>query len=131
MFIKTFLFLLYTMAKLKTTNIVLFNTIRDLNKLSSKTGVNVYKAVADKLSSTASQRSEVNLTKINKFAKEGEKIVVPGKVLGNGILSKKVTIIGFKASEGAIKKIEVAGSKFIEIKDYISNKPDSKIRILG
>jgi len=120
------------MAKTKTTNQVLFDTIRDLKKLSNKTGVKVFGAVADKLSSSASQRSEVNLSLIEKHVKDGETIIVPGKVLSTGTLTKKkLTIVGFKASESSIKKIEAAGSKFIEIRDYISKKPETKIRIIG
>jgi len=120
------------MAKTKTTNQVLFDTIRDLKKLSTKTGVNVFKAVADKLSTSASQRSEVNLSLIEKHTKDGDTIIVPGKVLSTGILTrKKLTIVGFKASESAIKKITAAGSSFVEIRDYISKKPDTKIRIIG
>jgi len=120
------------MAKTKTTNQVLFDTIRDLKKLSAKTGVNVFKAVATKLAGSASQRSEVNLSLIEKHVKDGESIIVPGKVLSTGVLTKKnLIIVGFRASTSAIKKIEASGSKFIEIREYISNKPDTKIRIIG
>ena len=115
----------------KTTNQVLFDTIRDLKKLSTKTGVNVFKAVAEKLAASASQRAEVNLSRIDKHTTDKEVNIVPGKVLGAGVLTKKITIVGFKASEGAITKIEKAGSKFITIKEYIANKPSNKIRIIG
>ncbi len=118
-------------VKTKTTNQVLFDTIRDLKKLSNKTGVGVFKAVAEKLSGPASQRSEVNIARIAKNANEGEKVIIPGKVLGTGEISKKVTVIALSASTGAVKKIEGAGGQFIEIRDYIASKPDSKIRILG
>ena len=120
-----------SIKKTKTTNVELFDTIRDLKKLSNKTGVNVYKAVAAKLAAPASQRSEVNLSKIEKFAQDKESVIVPGKVLATGILNKKVTIIAFSASESAKVKIEKAGAKFITIKEYIANKPSNKIRILG
>ena len=120
-----------TIRKTQTTNKVLFDTIRELKKLSAKTGVNVYKAVAAKLAAPASQRPEVNLSRIEKFAQENETIIVPGKVLGTGLLNKKVTIVGFRASQSAIEKIEKSGSKFIEIRDYVSKKHDSKIRIFG
>ncbi len=120
------------MAKnLKLTNKVLFDTIRDLKKVSSKTGVNVFKAVAEKLSSPASQRSEVNLYKIDKYVADGETVIIPGKLLSAGIITKKATVVAFSASEQAIKKLEAVGGKFIEIRDYISKKPDTKIRILG
>lgn len=117
--------------KTKSTNQVLFDTIRDLRKLSVKTGVGTWKAVAIKLAGSASQRSRVNLTKISKYTKGGEVIIVPGKVLGDGLLSKKVTIVAFGASESAVKKIEAAGGKFVEIKDYISKNPKEKPVILG
>lgn len=116
--------------KTKTTNQVLFDTIRDLKKLSNKTGVNVYKAVAEKLSAPASQRSQTNLSKIEKFANDKETVIIAGKVLGEGILTKKVTIVAFSASESAIEKIEKAGSKFVTIKDYIAKNPSNKIKIL-
>jgi large subunit ribosomal protein L18e len=120
-----------SIPKTKTTNKVLFDTIRDLKKLSTKTGVNVWKAVAAKLAAPASQRSQVNLSKIEKYTKDGESVIIAGKVLGDGILSKKVTIIAFAASESAKAKITKAGGKFIQIRDYIAKNPDNKIKILG
>lgn len=121
------------MAKVRktlTTNQELFNVIRDLKQLSSKTGVGVYKAVAGKLSTSASQKVEVNLSKIERFAKDKETLIVPGKVLGTGILTKKVTIVSFKVSDSALKKIEAAGSKFISMEEFIA-KPNPKVRIIG
>lgn len=115
----------------KTTNQVLFDTIRDLTKLSNTTGVLVYKAVAERLSAPASQRVEINLSHIDKHCKDGETIIVPGKVLGDGILAKKLTIVGFAASATAIAKIEKAGSKFVKIKDFLAKKSDTKLRIIG
>ena len=118
--------------KTKTTNKVLFDTVRDLKKMSAKTGVNVWKAVAAKLAGPASQRSEVNLSLIDKHTKDGDSIIVPGKVLGTGVLSKKkVTIVAFSASESAKTRIAEAGSTFVEIRDHISKKPSNNIRIIG
>ena len=121
------------MAKVRqtlTTNQELFNVIRDLKKLSSKTGVGVYRAVAAKLASPASQKVEVNLSKIEKFAKDKETLIVPGKILGSGLLTKKVTIVGFKVSESALKKITAAGSTYVSMEDFIA-KPNPKVRIIG
>lgn len=122
------------MAKIpqtKTTNKVLFDTIRDLKKLSEKTGVGTWKAVAAKLAGSASQRAQLNLSKLDKLAKAGETVIVPGKVLGDGNISKKVTVVALNASDSAIEKLEKAGSKFITIKDYIAKAPKDKPRILG
>ena len=116
--------------KTKTTNQVLFDTIRDLKKLSVTSGVGTWKAVAKVLAGSASHRAQLKLTKISKYTKGGETVIVPGKVLGDGVLSKKVTIIAFNASETAISKIEDAGGKFVLIKDYISKNPKDKPVIL-
>lgn len=118
-----------TPLKITTTNKVLFDTIRDLKKVSREQGVAVFAALADKLSVSASQRPEVNIGKIEKHAKDGEKVIIAGKVLSDGILTKKLTVIAFKASESAIAKIEAAGGKFVEIRDFLK-KPDSKVRVL-
>lgn len=127
------MFIITTMAtvKSKTTNQELFDTIRELKKMSVKSGVGVYKAVADKLSKTASQRPEVNLSKIEKNSSDKEVVIVPGKVLGTGTLTKKVTIVGFNVSQSALVKIEKAGAKYVPIREYISKKHDSKMKILG
>ena len=119
------------MAKSKTTNQVLFDTIRDLKKVSAKLNVKVYRAVAESLSSAASQRSEVNVSKISRNTKNSETVIIAGKVLGSGSIDKKVTVVAFTASEGAVKKIEAAGGKFVSIKEYIAGKPDKKIKILA
>ena len=120
-----------SIRKTPTTNKVLFDTIRDLKKVSTSTGTNVFRAVAEKLSAPESQRAAVNISRIEKYAVEGETIIVPGKLLGTGTISKKVTVVAFSASEGAIEKITKAGGKFIEIRNYLKNKPSAKIRILG
>jgi large subunit ribosomal protein L18e len=116
--------------KTKSTNQVLFDTIRDLRKLSVSSGVGTWKAVAKVLAGSASHRAQTNLSKISKYTNGGEVVIVPGKVLGEGILSKKVTIVAFNASETAISKIEAAGGKFVTIKDYISKNPKDKPVIL-
>jgi large subunit ribosomal protein L18e len=120
-----------TTRKTTTTNPELFNTIRALKKKSNETGLGVYRAVAKKLSTTASQRSRVNLSRIEKYANAGETIIVPGKVLGDGTLTKKVTIVGFSISDSALAKLQASKSTFIPILEYLEQKQDAKLRIFG
>ena len=84
--------------------------------------------IAETLEKPRRKRIEVNLWKINKHAKEGELIIVPGKVLAYGKLTKKVTIASFNASEKAIEKINKTG-KYITIEEAIKEK--ARIRIMG
>ena len=118
-------------SQTQTTNKVLFDTIRDLKKASNSTGLAVFRAVAQKLSAPASQRPEVNISRLEKHTKDGESVIVAGKVLGDGTLSKKLKVIAFSATEGAKKKIQSAGGEFVEIREYLKKKPDGKLRIIA
>ncbi|MCB9370232.1 50S ribosomal protein L18e [Candidatus Woesearchaeota archaeon] len=124
------------MAKIpvsKTTNKVLFDTIQDLRKASNKSGLMVYRAVAATLAAPASQRVELNLSKLDKKVSDGATVIVPGKVLGSGTLSKKVTVVAFSASESAKVKIASAGGSFVPIREFLKQKQkaDTKLIIIS
>lgn len=82
--------------------------------------------VAEMLTRPKKKFIRVNLNKINKEVKEGEKIVVPGKILGGGNLQKKIKIIAFSFSNSAIEKIKKANSEFSYIKEEIKINPEAK-----
>jgi len=72
------------------------------------------------------------LTRINDFTKEGEVIVVPGKILGTGNVSHKITISSFSISNSAAKKITESGGNIISFKEMIKKFPTGKgVRIIG
>lgn len=114
----------------RTTNQELFDTIRACKKVATSKGIGAYRKIAEELSRSASQRAEVNLDKVEKLAKTGDVVVIPGKVLATGILSKKVQIVAFSCSDTAKEKIEAAGATFTPIMEYVNNKPATKIYIM-
>ncbi|MEK6848901.1 MAG: uL15 family ribosomal protein [Nanoarchaeota archaeon] len=57
------------------------------------------------------KRIEVNLEVIEKKAKNGENIVVPGKVLSTGSITKKLNVYAVSFSNSAREKIENSGGK--------------------
>ena len=116
--------------KVKTTNQELFDTIRACKKVANSKGIGAYSKIADELSRSASQRAEVNLDKIEKLAKTGDVVIIPGKVLGTGILSKKVHIVAFSCSDSAKEKIKTAGATFSTLIEYVNNKPATRIFIM-
>ena len=84
------------------------------------------------LQKSTRQRRIVNLYKINQYAREGETIIVPGKVLSVGELNKKVDVAALTFSEGAKRKILEAKGKVFTIKELLQNNPEGKkVRILG
>lgn len=73
----------------------------------------------------------MNLDDINKVAKDGESILIPGKVLSKGDINKKIKIVASGISESAKEKLEKAKISFSEILDEIKKNPDAKgLRIL-
>lgn len=87
--------------------------------------------VAGVLSSPRINKVEINLDKINKEAKDGESIVIPGKVLSQGELNKKIKVAAFSFSEKAKEKILKAKGETISIMDEIKKNPDAKnVRII-
>ena len=78
------------------------------------------------------QRREVNVYKIDKFAREGETVIVPGKVLSLGELSKKVDVAALQFSAEAKRKILEAKGKALTINELLKQNPEGKkVRILG
>ena len=72
---------------------------------------------------------EVNVEKLNKETKEGETVVVPGKVLANGEMTHKITLAAFMISSTAREKMK--GSKIITIRELMeSNKEGKGVKLI-
>ncbi|MCS7123286.1 MAG: 50S ribosomal protein L18e [Candidatus Aenigmarchaeota archaeon] len=88
-----------------------------------KTKRPIWKALIEKLNTPRRKRVEVNIFKIDKFVKENEIAVIPGKVLSVGELSKPLTIAAWRFSKKARVKIEKSGGKAISINELIESNP--------
>jgi large subunit ribosomal protein L18e len=92
----------------------------------------LWKTLEKKIDSSRSNKSEINISKLENLTKDGETIIVPGKVLGNGVLTHKLTVASFFFSVPALKKILDAGGKVITINDFVNQYPDGKgVRLIG
>jgi len=113
------------------TTLELRKLIIELRKLASKQKVKLWKRIANDLEKPTRQRREVNLYKINKYTRNNEIALVPGKVLSLGSLDKKLTIAAYQFSKQAKEKINKIG-KAITIKELIKENPKGKkVRIIG
>ena len=91
-----------------------------------------WKRVVKDLKKPSRQRRTVNLYKIAKYAKDGETVLVPGKVLSLGEITKPVEVVAINFSTEAKKKIIDAKGKTLSIKELLQSNPDGKkVRILG
>ncbi len=119
------------MKRTGPTNPLLRDLIEELRKKSIEHGVNIWKRIANDLEKPTRKRRIVNLYKINKYTKENETIIIPGKVLAVGDLDHAVTIAAFNFSGAALDKINKVG-KAISINELIKESPKGKrIRIIG
>ena len=82
--------------------------------------------IAEILSSPRIKKINVNLDKINEEAKEGDILVIPGKVLSEGELDKKIKIVAFNFSEKAKEKILKSHSEILTLSEEIKKNPEAK-----
>ena len=73
----------------------------------------------------------VNLDKIDKESKLGDVIVVPGKVLSQGDVTKKIKVVALDFSSNAKEKLAQSKSEMVKLIDEIKKNPEAKgIKIL-
>lgn len=97
--------------------------INMLRKKASENKVRVWKRVAERLSKPARRMVEVNVYKIDKHTKEGDTVVVPGKVLGSGSINHAVTVAAHSFSASAVEKIRKAGGSCLSIPEVVERNP--------
>ena len=106
--------------------------ITELKKTSIEQDVKIWKRIASDLEKPTKQRRAVNLSRIDRYSKSNEIVVIPGKVLSMGNLNKKVTVVAYTFSKNAISKIKSSGSDAISIQDLVKKNPKgAKVRIIG
>ena len=114
------------------TNLLLIKQIEELRTKGYKENCAFMIKLADELAKPERIRRDVDLSRIERFATKGETIVVPGKLLADGLISKNVTIATWASSEAARQKVEKAGGKVITIEELIKKNPKgSKVKIIG
>lgn len=102
------------------TNPFLVETI----KLASKQ--KAWLPIAKALSSSTRRQASVNLSEIDEKAKVGDTIIVLGKVLSLGDLTKKVRICSLGISESAKKKLKESKSEAVSISEEIRKNPKAE-----
>lgn len=106
--------------------------IADLKHAATNAGVPLWRRVAEDLQKPTRRRRMVNIYKLEKYANDGETIIVPGKVLGSGEVQRKLKVAAFTFSRQAADKIVHAGGQVLDIPTLIKENPKGKnVRLLG
>jgi large subunit ribosomal protein L18e len=82
--------------------------------------------IAGLLSGPRRKRICMNLEEISKDSKVGETVLIPGKVLSQGEIDKKIKIVAFNFSEKAKEKLLSAKCEVVSILDEIKLNPSAK-----
>jgi len=113
------------------TNPRLGSLIAELKSVSRNSGADVWSDIAERLEKPRRTHAEVNLGRIERYAREDETVVVPGKVLGSGVLQKNVTIAAVDFSSSAKTKIEQANGETMRLEQAVEQNPDgSNVRVI-
>ncbi|TFF86778.1 50S ribosomal protein L18e [Candidatus Thorarchaeota archaeon] len=100
--------------------------INALRRTSAKHDARIWKRVAELISRPSRKRPTVNVGKIGRYTNAGDVIVVPGKVLGSGMIPHKVTVAALNASATARSAIVGAGGSLISIDELMAKAPKGK-----
>ena len=113
-------------------NQVVLHMVKDLKQASKKNEAPIWSRLAKLAIKPSSAKRVVNLSRINKTTKDNDILFVPGKVLGTGNMSHKITLSSFSMSVTAAKKIIQTGGSIITYSDMIKKYPTGKgVMIFG
>ena len=117
--------------QIKSTNPNYVSLIRLLEKKSRENDAAIWMDVAERLSQPKSKRVTANVSKINRHTKENEEVVVPGKVLGSGMMNHPVTVAALDFSDEAQSKIISAKGKCLTLLEVLEANPKgANLRII-
>ena len=114
------------------TNQVVIRMASDLKKASNKNDAPIWAKLAEYALKPSIARRDINLNRIAQLTKDNDTVVFPGKVLGTGDISHKITLYSFSISDSAANKIIENGGKLISYSKLIEENPTGRgVVLLG
>jgi len=94
-----------------------------LERAGRQNDARIWTVAAKLLARPAGTSIEVNLGRISRIAEEGQALFIPGKVLGDGIVDKKLVIGAFSFSESARSKLISTGGTPLSVAEFLAKYP--------
>jgi large subunit ribosomal protein L18e len=94
-----------------------------LERAAKRQSAPIWNEASRLLSAETKNRVEVNVGRISRIAEDGQALFVPGKVLGTGVLDKKVVVGAFSFSASAKSKLESAGGSALSVEQFLKKYP--------
>ena len=105
------------------TNQVVIRMASDLRKASVANDAPIWRKLAEYALKPSIARRDIYVNRISQLTKENDTVVFPGKVLGTGAISHKITLCSFSISNSAASKVLENGGKIISHTDLIKQNP--------
>jgi large subunit ribosomal protein L18e len=117
---------------IRKQNPELARVIVELEKAARAHKAPVWRAAADRLSRPRHQTMPVNVGHLERIAEAQQLVLVPGKLLAEGKLTKPLTIGAVSYSAEARSKVHAAGGTALTIPELVKSRPDGKgVRLLA
>lgn len=117
---------------IRKENPELAHILVELRRAAKAHDAPIWGDVAQKLARPRHQTDPVNVGHLERLVEANATVVVPGKLLAEGVLSKPLTVAAFHYSQGARQKVHQAGGRALGIHELLKAKPDgSGVRIVA
>ena len=119
-------------APFRQKNPELHRVVVELRRAARAHAAPIWGSVADRLERARHGSAPVNVGHLERLAEAEETVVVPGKLLADGPLSKALTVAAYSYSSGARAKVRAAGGRALTISELLEAKPDGAgVRLLA
>ncbi len=115
---------------IRKTNPRIISLILTLKERANENSAPIWRDIAKRLEMPSRNYAAVNISKINRHTANDDVLLIPGKVLGAGLLDHPVTVAALTFSDSAVDKITEAGGKCLSLEEIMEANPKgSGIRI--
>ena len=116
----------------RKSNSTLVKTIVELKEASRKNEAPLWRRIANRLEGSSRNWPSVNVSKLEYNVNKNGKAIVPGKLMGTGIVTKKMTVAAYSFTDSAKEKIQSAGGKCLTYNEMIKATPKgTDVMVIG
>ncbi|MFX0169853.1 MAG: 50S ribosomal protein L18e [Candidatus Hodarchaeota archaeon] len=118
--------------KTKSTDEIRRQLLIKLKRQSRNPGGRVWRRLYEELQTSRRKRVAVNLGDLQRHYLRGQILVVPGKVLSEGVVEDKLQVAAFSFSSQARVKIEAKGGNCLSLEELMEQNPTgTKVRLVS
>ena len=116
----------------RKSNSTLVKTILELKEASRKNEAPLWRSIANRLEGSSRNWPRVNVSKLEYNINKNGKAIIPGKLMGTGIVTKKMTVAAYSFTDSAKEKIQSAGGKCLTYNEMIKATPKgTNVTVIG